>query len=141
MRVTQRLLVEAAYASWDEEDLSLLGSVLHENAVSHIRLPPGTWPMTGVLRGKRAILSGLGSVSQNFEVAEYRPLTMRGKDGEWTCRARVQYAHRQSGLVYQATITNVWTIIGDKITSYDSIHDAELLRTFFQLVNGLKEKV
>jgi ketosteroid isomerase-like protein len=141
MRVNQRLLIEAAYASWDEEDLSLLGSVLHANAVSHIRLPPGAWPMSGILRGKRAILDGLGSVAKNFEVAEYRPITMRGNDGVWTCRARVQYAHRQSGLVYQATNTNVWTIIGDKITGYDSIHDAELLRTFFQLVSRLKEEV
>jgi ketosteroid isomerase-like protein len=141
MQASERLLVEAAYASWDEEDLSLLASVLHENAVSHIRLPPGTWPMAGVLRGKSAVLGGLSRVAQNFEVAEYRPVKMKGEDGIWTCRARVQYAHRSSGLIYKATISNIWTVVGDKITGYEVVHDAELLRTFFQLVNRLNETV
>ena len=141
MQANQRLVVEAAYASWEEEDLSLLACVLHDKAVSHIRLPPGAWPMAGVLRGKAAVLAGLGRVAQNFQVAEYRPTKMKGEDGIWTCRARVQYAHRTSGLIYQATISNVWTILGDKITTYEVIHDAELLRTFFDLVQRSEEKV
>ena len=34
MRANERLIIEAAYASWAGEDLALLGDCLHENAVS-----------------------------------------------------------------------------------------------------------
>jgi ketosteroid isomerase-like protein len=107
MRANQRLILEAAYASWDKEDLSLLDQCLHKNAVSFIRLPPGTWPMSGVLRGKTAVLDALNRVARDFAVVEYRPVKMSGGDGIWTCRARVHYAHRASGLSYEATISNV----------------------------------
>ena len=140
MRANQRLILEAAYTAWAEEDLSLLGDCLHENAVSLIHMPAGTWPMSGPLRGKRAVLGALAKVAQNFEVVEYRPLKMRGAGGIWACRARIHYGHRATGLSYEATIHNVWKIVGDKITSYEVVHDAAKLRAFFAMVNRVDIK-
>jgi ketosteroid isomerase-like protein len=137
MRANERLIIEAAYASWAGEDLALLGDCLHENAVSLIHLPPGSWPMSGALRGRRAILDALRAVSSNFEVVEYRPLKMTGEDGIWTCRARIHYAHRATGISYEATIRNVWTIVGDRIRSYEVVHDAPRMRAFFEMVSQM----
>lgn len=137
MRVNERLIIEAAYASWAGEDLALLGDCMHENSVSLIHLPPGSWPMSGVLRGKPAILRALGTVSKHFHVAEYRPVKMSGEDGVWTCRARVHYAHRVTGISYEATIPNTWTIVGGRIGSYEVVHDAPRLRAFFEMVSQM----
>jgi ketosteroid isomerase-like protein len=135
MRANERLIVETAYTAWAEEDLSLLDLCLHEKAVSRIHLPPGAWPMSGSLRGKRAILGALDAVSRNFHVAEYRPLRMSGEDGIWRCHARIHYAHRTSGISYEATIRNIWWIVGDRICSYEVFHDGPRLRAFFDLVS------
>jgi ketosteroid isomerase-like protein len=137
MRANQRLILEAAYASWEDEDLSLLGRCLHENAVSFIHLPDGTWPMSGVLRGRKAVLDALGRVARDFEVIEYRPTKMSNNDGVWTCRARLHYLHRETSLSYEATISNVWTMVGDRITSYEVFHDAERMRAFFEMVSRM----
>jgi len=137
MRANERLIIEAAYAAWGAEDLSLLGDCLHDRAISIIHLPQGSWPMSGSLRGKPAILGALDAVSRNFEVAEYRPLKMTGEDGIWTCRARIHYAHRATGISYEATIRNVWTIVGDRIRSYEVFHDAPRMRAFFEMVSQM----
>jgi ketosteroid isomerase-like protein len=136
MRADQQLVLEAAYASWEAQDLSLLAYCMHENAVSFIRLPPGAWPMTGVLRGKATVLAALGKVSRDFDVLEYRPTRMHCPDGNgiWKCHARIHYRHRATGLSYEASVRNVWTIVGDKIASYEVFHDAGRLRAFFELV-------
>src|SRR4051794_29629557 len=123
MRANQRLIVEAAYHAWSAEDLEFLGSFLHRDAITYIRLPPGTWPMSGVLRGRRAILHSLDQIARSFEVLEYRPTKMAGDDGVWTCSAQVQYGHRTSGIIYEATMRNIWIVRGDKIASYEVIHD------------------
>lgn len=131
----QRLMVEAAYHAWSAEDLDFLSGCMHSAATTYIRLPPGTWPMSGILRGRPAILNSLGQIARSFRVLEYRPTKMTGADGVWTCRGRVQYGHRASGLVYEATMRNVWVVRGDKIVSYEVIHDADRLRAYFQLVS------
>ena len=115
----------------------MLGDCLHDNAVSLIHMPAGAWPMSGPLRGKPAVLGALGKVSRDFEVVEYRPLKMTGADGVWTCRARIHYGHRATGLCYGATISNVWKIVGDRITSYEVFHDTARLRAFFEMVNRI----
>ncbi len=135
MRANQRLIVEAAYTAWATEDLAMLADCLHERAVSLIHMPAGTWPMSGPLIGKPTVLGALAAVARNFEVVDYRPLKMTGEAGVWTCRARIHYGHRSSGLSYEATTRNVWKVLGDRIISYEVFHDAERLRAFYELVN------
>jgi ketosteroid isomerase-like protein len=135
MRASQRLIVEAAYTAWASEDLAMLGDCLHEQTVSLIHMPPGTWPMSGPLLGKPAVLGALAAVARNFQVVEYRPLKMTGGDGIWTCRARIHYGHRTTGLSYEATTRNVWKVLGDRIISYEVFHDAGRLRAFYKMVS------
>jgi ketosteroid isomerase-like protein len=138
MRANQRLIVEAAYTAWASEDLAMLGQCLHEQAVSLIHMPAGTWPMSGPLLGKPAVLGALAAVASSFEVVEYRPLKMSGEAGVWTCRARIHYGHRDTGLSYEATTRNIWKVRGDKIVSYEVFHDAARLRAFYEMVKRKK---
>jgi len=62
---------------------------------------------------------------------------MTGEDGIWTCRARIHYAHRATGISYEVTIRNVWTIVGDRIRSYEVFHDAPRMRAFFEMVSQM----
>ena len=135
MRANQRLIVEAAYTAWASEDLAMLGQCLHEQAVSLIHMPTGTWPMSGPLIGKPAVLGALAAVARNFEVVDYRPLKMSGEAGVWKCRARIHYGHRGTGLSYEATTRNVWKVLGDRIISYEVFHDAARLRAFYRMVS------
>ena len=117
----------------------MLSDCLHEQAVSLIHLPAGTWPMSGPLIGKRAVLGALSAVADSFQVVEYRPLKMTGEDGVWTCRARIHYGHRATGLSYEATTRNVWKVRGDRIISYEVFHDTKRLRAFYRLVNRVAQ--
>ena len=71
MRVNERLIIEATYASWAAQDLSLVGACLHDDAIYLVHLPPGAWFICGAVRGKSAILRSLGEILRDFEVVEY----------------------------------------------------------------------
>ena len=136
MRVNQRLIIEAIYASWAAQDLASVGACLHQDAVYLLHLPAGAWPLSGVVRGRATILTSLSEILQDFEVLAYRPLKITdADDGIWTSRARIHYGHRATGLSYEATISNVWRVDGDKIRSFEVFHDAARLRAFFEMVS------
>lgn len=135
MRVSQRLIIEATYASWAAQDLAAVGSCLHNDAVYLLHLPAGAWPISGAVRGRARILKSLGEILRDFEVLEYRPLKITEADGIWTSRARIHYGHRATGLSYEATISNAWTVRGDRIAHFEVFHDTARLRAFFELVS------
>lgn len=135
MRASQRLIIEATYASWAAQDIAAVGGCLHHDAVYHLHLPPGAWPIAGAVRGKQRILTSLGEILRDFEVLEYRPLKIMNGDDVSTSRARIHYGHKATGLSYEATIRNVWRIEGDKIRSFEVFHDAGRLRAFFEMVS------
>jgi len=135
MLACQRLIIEATYASWAAQDLAMVGACLHHDAVYLLHLPPGAWPISGAVRGRATILKSLGEILRDFEVLEYRPLKITNLDGLWTSRAKIHYGHRATGLSYEATISNVWRIDGDKIRSFEVFHDAARLRAFFEMAS------
>lgn len=135
MRVNRRLIIEATYAGWAAQDLSLVASCLHRDAVYKLHLPPGAWPVSGLVRGKQTIMTSLGDILRDFDVLEYRPLKITEDHGEMKSRAKIQYGHRATGLTYEATISNLWRIDGDKIRHMEVFHDAARLRAFFKMVN------
>lgn len=135
MRANERLIIEATYASWAKEDVSLVGACLHEDAAYLVHLPPGAWFMCGVVRGKSTILKSLGEILRDFEVLEYRPLKIAAADGLWTSRARIHYRHRATGLSYEATVRNIWRFDDDRIRRFEAFHDAARLRAFFEMVS------
>jgi ketosteroid isomerase-like protein len=138
MRANERLIIEATYAAWAAQDLALVGASLHDDAVYLLHLPPGAWSICGPVRGKSTILKSLGDILQDFEVLKYRPLKISRADGLWTSRARIHYGHRTTGLSYEATISNVWRIEDDRITSFEVFHDAARLRAFFEMVSRMR---
>jgi ketosteroid isomerase-like protein len=138
MRANERLIIEATYASWAAQDLSLVGACLHDDAIYLVHLPPGAWFMCGAVRGKSAILRSLGEILRDFEVLEYRPLKITDADGLWTSRARIHYGHRATRLSYEATVRNLWRIDDDRIRCFEAFHDAPRLRAFFEMVNRMR---
>jgi ketosteroid isomerase-like protein len=137
MRASQRLIIEAMYASWAAQDLAAVGACLHGDAVYTLHLPPGAWPLSGSLHGKREIVASLGEILRDFEVIEYRPLKIQCTDGLSISRAKIHYVHKATGLSYEATARNIWRIEGDRIRSFEVIHDAQRLRAFFEMVSRM----
>lgn len=133
MRANRRLIIEATYAGWAAQDLPLVASCLHRDAVYTLHLPPGAWPLAGHVRGKQAIMMSLGEILRDFEVLEYRPLKITENDDNLKSRAKIHYGHRATGLTYEATISNIWRIDGDKIRHIEVFHDAARLRAFFKM--------
>lgn len=137
MRASQRLVIEAIYASWAAQDVQSVAACLHPQAAYKVHLPKGAWPIAGDVRGKRAIVSLLAEVVRDFEVLEYRPLKIIEADDEATSRAKIHYGHRGTGLSYEATVRNVWHIEGDKVRHFEVFHDAARLRAFFEMVSRM----
>ena len=67
MRASQRLVIEAIYASWAVQDLPSLAACLHPQAVYKVHLPKGAWPIAGDVRGKRMIVPLLAEVVRDFD--------------------------------------------------------------------------
>ncbi len=137
MRASQRLIVEAMYASWAAQDLQAVGGCLHRDAVYTLHLPEGAWPLAGDVRGKRKIIASLEDILRDFEVIEYKPLKITESDDIATSRAKIHYGHKTTGLSYEANIRNVWRIEGDKIRHFEVFHDAARLRAFFEMVSRM----
>ena len=137
MRASQRLVIEAVYASWAAQDLRSVAACLHPQAAYEVHLPQGAWPIAGEVRGKPAIVSLLAEIVRDFEVLEYRPLKISETDDKVASRAKIHYGHRATGLSYEATVRNVWHIEGDKVRHFEVFHDAARLRAFFEMVSRM----
>ena len=137
MRASQRLVIEAVYASWAAQDLRSVAACLHRDAIYRLHLPEGSWPLVGNVRGKHKIIASLGDILRDFEVVEYRPLKITESDDIAISRARIHYGHKATGLSYEANIRNVWHIEGDKVRHFEVFHDAARLRAFFEMVSRM----
>lgn len=137
MRASQRLVIEAAYASWAAQDLSAVAACVHRDAVYTLHLPEGSWPIVGDVCGKQRIVASLRGFLRDFEVIEYRPLKITESDDIATSRAKIHYGHKATGLSYEATVRNVWRIEGDKVRHFEVFHDAAQLRAFFEMVSRM----
>jgi ketosteroid isomerase-like protein len=134
MLASKRLIIEATYAAWADQDLGAVSGCLHRDAVYMLHLPADAWPLTGPVRGRPKILTLLNEILHDFEVLEYRPLKIVTRDDVSMSRAKIHYGHKATGLSYEATVRNVWRIEGDKIRSFEAFHDAARLRAFYAMV-------
>ena len=138
MHASERLIVEAIYASWAGQDLPSVAACLHPDAVYTLHLPSDAWTIAGDVRGRQKIITSLEEILRDFEVLEYRPLKIIEDDGGIAkSRAKIHYGHKATGLSYEATISNRWRIAGDKIVHFEVFHDAQRLRAFFEMVNRM----
>jgi ketosteroid isomerase-like protein len=141
MRASERLIVEALYASWAAHDLAAVAGCLHRDATYNLHLPPGAWPIAGEVHGKSRIVTSLAALLRDFEVVEYRPLKISEADQHVVSRAKIHYGHKATGMSYEATVRNVWRIEGDKVRSFEVFHDAARLRAFFEMVSRMSVEV
>lgn len=138
MRASQRLIVEAMYASWAAQNLPAVAACLHRDAVYRLHLPEGAWSIAGDVRGRQRIVTSLADILRDFEVVEYRPLkVVEDAAGIVESRARIHYGHKATGLSYEATIRNRWRIEGDKVRHFEVFHDAARLGAFFEMVKRM----
>jgi ketosteroid isomerase-like protein len=135
MRANQRLVIEAVYASWAAHDLEAVCACLHRDAVYKQHLPPGAWPLFGSLHGKQQIVRCLAQFLHGFDVIDYRPLKISCADGISESRAKIHYVHKTTGHSFEATVRNIAHIEGDKIRSFEVIHDGPRLRAFYEMVS------
>ena len=137
MRASQRLIIEAVYASWAVQDLEPIRACVHPDAVYRQHLPPGAWPICGVVRGKREIIASLAHFLRDFDVIEYRPLKITCFDDISVSRVKIHYGHKPTGLSYETTARKIARVEGDKIRSFEVIHDSARLRAFYEMVSRI----
>jgi ketosteroid isomerase-like protein len=137
MRVSERLIVEGTFAAWAAEDLATVAASVHDDSLYVLHLPEHAWPIAGVVRGKQRVMASLAAFLRDFDVVEYRPLKIRVEDGVFSTRARLHYAHKRTGLCYEATIANRGRLAGGKIAYFEVLHDTARLRAFYDMVRRM----
>ena len=134
MRASDRLVLEAAYASWAVRDLAATMSCFAKDVVFIIHLPPEVAPYVGEVRGKEELTRRLQMILDDFDFIEYRPLQITAQDDSFHSQIRFHYRHKATGLEYEGSMRHVWRVAGDKIVRFEEYHDAERVRAFFGLL-------
>ena len=139
MRIYIPVLLEAVYASWAAQDLEATLECFADEVVFLTHVSPKDVPYAGTSRGKTELRRQLQKIIDIFEFIEYRPVQIRRQRGAFHCQVRMQYRHRATGLTYEGSSRHVWRIRGGKITRFETFHDPERIRAFFELI-ALYEK-
>jgi len=134
MRASVSLVLEAAYASWAARDLEATLASFADDVVFIIHLPPEVAPFVGEARGKDQLRPRLQAILDDFDFIEYVPLQITASGQSFHSRVRFRYRHKATGLEYDGTMRHVWRVEGDRIVRFEEFHDAERVRTFFQLL-------
>jgi len=135
------LILEGACAAWAAQDMAAVKACIHREAVYWHHLPPGIWPIAGIVRGKQEIVRSLSLFLQDFDVVRYRPLKMTlDEDEVWDLRIAFEYGHKLTGQVFDGTARILTQFAGDKFRSFEIIHDVPRLRAFVELVSCMSVK-
>jgi ketosteroid isomerase-like protein len=134
VRASIPMVVEAAYAAWAARDLPATLSVFAPDVVFAIHLPDDVVPFAGEVRGRDQLAPRFQAILDDFDFIEYVPLQITAEGGSFHSRVRFHYRHKATGLEYDGRMRHVWLVEGDKIVRFEEFHDAERVRTFFQLL-------
>jgi ketosteroid isomerase-like protein len=134
MRASDRLVLEAAYASWAARDLPATMSCFAEDVVFVIHLPPEVAPFMGEVHGRDELARRLQKILDDFDFIEYVPVQITAEGGSFHSRVRFHYRHKATGLEYDGRMRHVWRVEGDQIVHFEEFHDAERVKTFFAMV-------
>jgi ketosteroid isomerase-like protein len=134
VRASIPMVVEAAYAAWAARDLPATLSVFAPDVVFAIHLPDDVVPFAGEVRGRDQLAARFQAILDDFDFIEYVPLQITAEGGSFHSRVRFHYRHKATGLEYDGRMRHVWLVEGDKIVRFEEFHDAERVRTFFQLL-------
>ena len=134
MRASDRLVLEAAYASWAARDLPAMLSCFSDDVTFAIHLPEDIAPFMGEVRGLDELSKRLRMILDDFDFLEYRHLQITTEGESFHSRVKFHFRHKATGLDYEGRMRHVWRIEGDKIVRFEEFHDTERVRTFFAMV-------
>ncbi|MGE5511530.1 MAG: nuclear transport factor 2 family protein [Bacteroidota bacterium] len=138
MRASDKVLLEAAYASWAVQDLDATLSCFAENVMFAIHLTEEV-PFAGHVRGRDALAKVLQGIIDEFDFLEYKPIQITSQGIAFHSQVKFHYRHKATGLEYEGTMRHVWRIQGDQITRFEEFHDLTRVRAFFELLAQAKQ--
>jgi ketosteroid isomerase-like protein len=141
VRASIPMVLEAGYASWAARDLAATLAVFAPDIVYVMHLPPDVGPFGGEVRGRDELAPRLQGILDDFDFIEYVPLQITAVGGSFHSRVRFHYRHKETGLEYEGTMRHEWRVEGDKIVRFEEFHDAERVRSFFQLLAQAKSQL
>ncbi len=114
--------------------MAAVRACLHRDVIYRHHLPAGAWPIAGIVRGKDNLAQSLSHFLNDFDVIKYCPVKIALDEGIWVSRVAFLYGHKLTGHTFEGTARTKALIEGDKIRSFEVIHDAARLRAFYELV-------
>lgn len=134
MQPSNKMVVEAAYASWSARDLEATLSCFSKDVMFTIHLPPDVAPYFGAQLGRSELAVRLQMLLDDFDFFEYRPIQITSHGISFHSQVRFHYRHKMTGLEYDGTMRHVWRVKGDRIERWEEFHDIERVRAFFKLL-------
>jgi ketosteroid isomerase-like protein len=134
MQPSNKLVVEAAYASWAARDLDATLSCFSEDVAFAIHLPPEVAPYFGVQQGRDQFALRLKLILDDFDFLAYKPIQITSHGISFHSQVRFHYRHKLTGLEYDGTMRHVWRVKGDRIVRWEEFHDIERVRVYFRLL-------
>jgi ketosteroid isomerase-like protein len=134
MLPSNKLVVEAAYASWAARDLDATLSCFSDDVMFAIHLPPEVAPYFGIQRGRDELATCLKMILDDFDFLQYKPIQITSHGISFHSQIRFHYRHKLTGLEYDGTMRHVWRVKGDRIVRWEEFHDIERVRVYFQLL-------
>ena len=134
MLPSNKLIVEAVYASWSARDLKAALSCFSKDVMFAIHLPPEVAPYFGIQQGRDEFGARMQMILDDFDFIEYKPIQITSQGISFHSQVRFHYRHKLTGLEYDGSMRHVWRIKGDRIVRWEEFHDIERVRVYFRLL-------
>jgi ketosteroid isomerase-like protein len=134
MQPSNKLILEAGYASWAAGDLDATLSCFSDDVAFAIHLPPEVAPYFGIQQGRDELGRRLQMILDEFDFLTYKPIQITSNGISFHSQVRFHYRHKLTGLEYDGTMRHVWRIKGDRIVRWEEFHDIERVRVYFRLL-------
>jgi len=131
---SNKLVIEAAYASWAARDLDAVMASFAEDVTFIIHLPTDVVPYAGEVRGRAELLRRFKLLLNDFDFLSYQPVQIVDRADSFHSLVRFHYRHVATGLEYEGTMRHTWKVEGDQIVRFEEFHDTERVRSFFRLL-------
>jgi len=124
MPQTMQTILGDIYDAWRKQDLDWLGTYLPDDFCHVMHLPPDLCPEAGPCQGKPRVMERWRALLPTFDVLRYDTSNLMISKNGAAAEIVMQYRHRPSGEVLDATKANFWTFEAGwpiKLTEYYDI--------------------
>jgi len=121
MTQTMETILGDIYDAWRAQDLDWLGSYLPDDFCHVMYLPSELYPEGGACQGKARVIERWRAIMPTFEVLRYDTSNLLINKNGAAAEIVMQYRHRATGEVLEATKANFWTFEAGwpvKLTEY-----------------------